>query len=75
MTVVTFLGPYHRPLFRTMVPLAEREPQADYESLAAYSTGETAVFPDLEADWLIANGIATPAATTTDGSPTERFKR
>lgn len=72
MTTITFLSPYHRPPFRTAVPHDEREPGADYESVAAYATGETATFPQVEADWLIANGIATPTSNNTDGGNAER---
>jgi hypothetical protein len=72
MTAVTFVSPYHRPAFRVAVPAAEREPGADYESLCAYATGETAAFPNDEAAWLIAHGIATPAVPTTNGGTTER---
>lgn len=72
MTCVTFCAPYARPPWRAKPPEHGRDPRADYESVAFFNPGETAGFPDDEAAWLVANGIAHLAAFTTDGGMTER---
>ncbi len=57
MKVITFLQPYQRPIWRARA--------AGDESGAIYNPGETAGFPNDEAEQLIASGLAVPTSTTT----------